>query len=341
MAQWCSPGVWPDAGAFPRITALIAQARRDLGGNPSALPFGVEPTDFAEPDCPGWQSFDTVIDAASHSTSAPPSTEPPPRPVVLNPDLWKLRSLPAEVLDELPARRLAAEQAMSVSRDLPTLQPEVAASALQQLRRPLVSAALDTTPVLTGTQALSSTPLLTPTQALSSTPAIDSATLVNAGQSVMASANRSAIAIALRAEPMTAAPSTSAALDRQSRVAIDAAAREILVDDEPPPAPPPRSRLLDSDQARQLVQVDLSDLVGQPAIGTATTTDSSMQVHFEHILLTITRRLAGTPWWHPELVAEPDWYVPGMAAGALVESATDPALAHCLPLSLLLVATSG
>ena len=112
---------------------------------------------------------------------------------------------------------------------------------------------------------------------------------------------------------------------------------DVPVWNPPEPTPVQHEYVLDTDLAEQLVHVNVDDLAGQPSVSTATTSDSALHVHFEHLLITITRRIAGTPWWHPELLAEPAWYVPGMARGALVPSSDDPSFAHCLPLSLLLV----
>jgi hypothetical protein len=54
-------------------------------------------------------------------------------------------------------------------------------------------------------------------------------------------------------------------------------------------------------------------------------------------MLTITRRLADTRWWHPELIDDRDWYVPGMKRGDMIKASTDDAYAHCLAQALLLV----
>lgn len=92
---------------------------------------------------------------------------------------------------------------------------------------------------------------------------------------------------------------------------------------------------LDAMLATELVYV--SDLADQDAVSTATTSDSSLHVHFEFLVLTIDRLLAGRPWWHPEFLAESAWFVPGMRRGALVPDTDDPEYGRCLPQSLLLV----
>jgi hypothetical protein len=102
------------------------------------------------------------------------------------------------------------------------------------------------------------------------------------------------------------------------------------------PAEPVTVRL-DASLAQDLIHVHVEDLVDQPAVSTATTSDSSLHVHFEYLLVSITRLLAGRPWWHPEFLAEPNWFVPGMRRGALIPESTEPGYGHCLPQALLLV----
>lgn len=96
-------------------------------------------------------------------------------------------------------------------------------------------------------------------------------------------------------------------------------------------------RTFDKKMLDRLAPVQLHDLVRSPAVTEVTTSDSELHVHFEYCLLTITRRLSGTPWWHPDLISEDDWYVPGMKRGDMVKPSTDDAYAHCLPQGLLLV----
>lgn len=96
-------------------------------------------------------------------------------------------------------------------------------------------------------------------------------------------------------------------------------------------------RTFDKTMLDKLAAVQLHDLVRSPAVTEVTTSDSELHVHFEYCLLTITRRLSGTPWWHSDLISEDDWYVPGMKRGDMVKPSTDEAYAHCLPQGLLLV----
>ena len=46
---------------------------------------------------------------------------------------------------------------------------------------------------------------------------------------------------------------------------------------------------LDATLAQELVHVNVADLADQPAVSTATTSDSSLHVHFEYVVLSITR----------------------------------------------------
>ncbi len=300
MAQWCEPGVAADSPEFPRISALIAQARRDLGGDPETLPFSCEPGDFGEDTCSGWQVFDTVITAHTDQSSQPPPG-PPPRRILVNPELWKLRTVSDDVLSELPARQMVAEQSRSLSAELPALSRVLAVDRISAVQ---VTAA----------------PPITPPTIMAM---MDVAPVAN-----MAIANVDRLGVDRLGVGQLGVDQTG-----RGRIAVVRRPTDPVL--EPLPAPPQLTP--DGELARQLVHVNLEDLVTQPAVSTATTSDSSLHVHFEHILLTITRQLAGTPWWHPELLAEPCWFVPGMKSGAMVPLSADPAYAHCLPLSLLLV----
>ena len=87
----------------------------------------------------------------------------------------------------------------------------------------------------------------------------------------------------------------------------------------------------------RLATIQLHELMEAPAVSEVTTTGSELHVHFEYCMLTITRRLAGTRWWHPELVADDSWYVPGMKRGDMVKPSTEDGYTYCLPQALLLV----
>ncbi|MFG3350492.1 peptidoglycan-binding protein [Streptomyces sp. NPDC048001] len=75
----------------------------------------------------------------------------------------------------------------------------------------------------------------------------------------------------------------------------------------------------------------------EPSATTTPTSGGELHVHFEHTLVRMVRRLAGTPWWHPELIEDPGWYLPGMRRGQLVPAPPEGGTAHCLPQALLLV----
>ena len=94
---------------------------------------------------------------------------------------------------------------------------------------------------------------------------------------------------------------------------------------------------LDSSLVDRLATIQLHDLVHTAAVTEITTSGSDLHVHFEYCMLTITRRIAGSRWWHPDLVGDDDWYVPGMKRGDMIKESTDDAYAHCLPQGLLIV----
>ncbi|MFB7335707.1 peptidoglycan-binding protein [Streptomyces adustus] len=78
----------------------------------------------------------------------------------------------------------------------------------------------------------------------------------------------------------------------------------------------------------------------EPAPGPTANTltgGGELHVHFQHALVRMLRRFSGLPWWHPELIADPGWYLPGMRRGQLVPDPPENGTAHCLPQALLLV----
>lgn len=101
-------------------------------------------------------------------------------------------------------------------------------------------------------------------------------------------------------------------------------------------AHPIRSRF-DATAAARLGHLQLADLDAQPTTKPITGRDRTLHLHLEYLVVTITRRLAGIRWWHPELLDESSWFVPGMARGALIPPSDDSAYAWCLPVSLLMV----
>ncbi|MFJ4840453.1 peptidoglycan-binding protein [Streptomyces sp. NPDC088746] len=79
------------------------------------------------------------------------------------------------------------------------------------------------------------------------------------------------------------------------------------------------------------------EAVPEAATTSAPTAGGDLRIHFEHSLVRLVRRFAGASWWHPQLTAEPGWYVPGMRRGQLVPDPPGDGTAHCLPQALLLV----
>jgi hypothetical protein len=355
MARWGQPAVAADSAAFPRLAQLISDVRQDIGEHPEALPFGCEPTNFALTDCPAWQVFDTKIsthtseETVTPASDSPPSDSPPSdsstSTVESNPDLWKIRALSEVTVAELPQRRRVREEVYQLSQEMPSLSNEVVVERLQNAGyavqpeiavSPVDSATLDTS---VASFALADTVSNTASFALADTVS-NTVSLGVADTVSFALADRvSDIAIAQPRSFVAAvadvAPARSFRNNAFAKFALaDGETNEVYL--SPAQAAPAMVRL-DATLAQELVHVNVSDLVDQPAVSTATTSDSSLHVHFEYVVLSITRLLAGRPWWHPEFVEEPAWFVPGMKRGALVPETTDPAYGHCLPQSLLLV----
>jgi hypothetical protein len=215
----------------------------------------------------------------------------------IDPALWKVRALPATFATELPQRREAMLARRAQIAEL-TLAPM---SALRTSLAPAVAV---------------------------ESPAV--AALPEDAHLVMAP----------RTLSLTAQPVREFAADRMVRTvdprllgsaASSASESEVSVVDTPV-----REVRFDPELLGAVTRVQLSDIVTAPAVSTVTTT-SDLHVHFEHCLVTLTRNLASHPWWHPELVADDGWYVPGMTRGELVAKPPDPTQAHCLPQALLLV----
>lgn len=343
MARWCVPGVAGDSAAFPRIAQLIADAREDLGTDPDQLPLGCEPGDFAAPDCAGWRTFDTTI-----TTHAQQETTTTPRPV-LDSRLWKLRALSPEVLAAVPGREAEEAQVRVASRELIELPRLEAAVRVTELSRNAVvqpvAPAEDIAPsraVLTGTtvdrvafnravlaEAVAEQPAFSlaavaeqpafSVAAVAERPAFDRAAL----EVAVEQPGRMALLRGLVGKP-------SALLRRSVRAEPEG---RVWRGDETDDVRVGRSKILA--RARR---VQLGDLETEPAVSVVTTQDTSLHVHFEFMTVAVTRRDAlGKLWWHPDLLQEKSWYVPGMAAGALVAPTDDPGYGWCVPQSLLLV----
>ncbi|MFJ9692175.1 peptidoglycan-binding protein [Kitasatospora sp. NPDC101183] len=59
-------------------------------------------------------------------------------------------------------------------------------------------------------------------------------------------------------------------------------------------------------------------------------------VAYQYTLVSLTRLASGTPWWDDILLTDPDWYVPGRAAGTLLPAPGGGAV-NALPYALLVV----
>lgn len=356
-ARYAQPSLPVDSPAYGRIEALIADARQDIGTDPDLLPFGAEPDDFASPDCAAWRVFDTTITTHEQtSTTTTPldaGTAPPPRPPIrLDPELWRLRAVSTAMLEEAPARIELAKRSRMLSRKV-LLQPQ--AEATMTLNTTAMAKALA---VPTAEPAAPVEP--PPAAAPEAGPAV---ILTELPASALASASVASLAsldLAKTVAAASAAPADAVVRDHRTlgkrrlaglrsqlfgsvRDAVSELPEQVTAAGtqvEPTPDPAPQHgfvTVLDQSVLDQLAQVSVSDLAGEPATSTVTTQDSDLKVHFEFLAVTITRRLAGVRWWHPELLAEESWYVPGMVRGALVPADDDPDRAWCLPTTLLLV----
>ena len=290
MIPWAQPTVSPDAPAFSRITAMIADARRDIGDNPSALPFSCEPTDFAEPDSAAWHVFDQTI-----STSAKANTSAPTAPVRVDPMLWKMRVLTSDFVN-----RLSPASALSVRQKVLSAQLGEAPRAYSIEK----GSASRSTPFSIIAAAQAKPPRFIPT----AEPAIASS-----ARDTQMSSRRAALRTRKNVLPMPVAAPISADPVSQRHI-------------------PSHAALLD-----RLSTIQTHDLAAAPVVEQVTKTGSDLHAHFEFCMLTITRRLAGTPWWHSDLINEDEWCVPGMERGAMVPASTDGSYARCLPQALLLV----
>ncbi|MER8427506.1 hypothetical protein [Mesorhizobium sp. M1403] len=307
MIPWAQPGVPVDAPSYARIAAMVAEARKDIGDNPDALPFSCEPTDFAEPSCTAWHVFDQRISRTTATTTETPGA------IKANPHLWKMRVLTKEVVSNLTAVSEAVERRKAFAAELAVV-PRV--EAVRKLRMQPHLTDYATQPVeFLGIQDTAST-------------------AVNLSQF---SANHLG---GLTASPLHAR-ALAATLPTFSR--IRAARRHFTAEADhvsPPREQPNASSTqmqLDTSLVNRLATIQLHDLIKNPVVTEVTTSDSELHVHFEYCMLTITRRIAGTRWWHPDLVDEEDWYVPGMKRGDMIKASTDETYAHCLPQGLLLV----
>jgi biotin carboxyl carrier protein len=59
-------------------------------------------------------------------------------------------------------------------------------------------------------------------------------------------------------------------------------------------------------------------------------------VEYQYTVVSLTRRIAGTPWWDDVLLSDPTWYIPGRTAGGLLP-APAAGMVNALPYALLVV----
>jgi hypothetical protein len=295
---WAQPSVPPDSDAWHRIAATIAQARKKLGGDPDTLPFGCEPADFVEPGSTAWYTFDTKVTATATTTSTGRS---------IDPDLWRVRLLASEAVRSLPLRAEALQQQRTLALSARRLPRAEAAAQLRRVASLKDAAAIHHRGGLASVAASS----LAARTVAPAKPARSSDTSPKLRSS------------ALRLKDLKAI--TPAAVAGAARFDLKATALH-------------KTQAVTASFARQnLAYVRMADTVTLPPGTRATRTGTELHVHFKYCIVNITRRLAGVHWWHEGLIAEDDWYVPGMKAGDMIPGPPDDAHAYCLPRSLLIV----
>lgn len=335
MIPWAAPAVDADAPAFPRIAALIAQARQSLGENPEALPFGCEPTDFATTTSSGWHVFDTTISSSTTTVvEGAPSTA---LGIGIDPELWKLRAVDEAVLTAVAeAQDAQVDDQRRLIEELSELPRHEVIERLRGIPCPedydqdASNAWLDLTGVAVNDQLI--------------TNAVANATIDGTEAFVLdtsvAEAAVADVAVADVVEAVTfdvALETTVFASGFASHLVgqFDAAQAERLTS-----APDPSIRVVDrlGDDAYLYtgIATPLPD-ANPPADSSTTTTKNELHVHFEYCLLTITRRGAAGRWWLPEMVSEKQWYVPGMSRGDMIRDTTKDGWGHYLPHALLVV----
>ena len=300
MIPWAQPVGSPNTPGYARVEALIADARKDIGSRPDALPFECEPTDFAEPDSTVWHVFDQQITSSTTNTVGQPPVDPAtpigaPLDLVVNPKLWQMRAVTPALLERVMASAAIVEKRRSFSANIATLPRALAVETLRS--RHSLSDAI-------------AMPMERTAFSASSLPLTRSASIA------------------------------SAALTFQKRAVFSDCASADLVSVAPRIEPAEEGvtpRHLDVSLIDGLAAIQTNDLVAAPVVASVTTAQSSLHVHFEYCLLTIARRLGDTPWWHAELLADDGWFVAGMRRGEMVPASDNPGIARCLPKALLLV----
>jgi hypothetical protein len=313
MVRFAQPSIATDDPAYPRIDAMIADARKDLGDNPDTLPFGCDPDDFAEADSTVWQVFDQTITTSTTTSVASAPSDSPPNRIRINPDLWKMRSLSADVVQQLPSAAATTEQRRTLNADIVAVPHSDALMRVRDLRiARLGTAPAPAQPTLMmampqmAVEGVAAAPAAPPPAA----PGSAKISLFARGAAMHSMAFKPNMVDVVKTAPPAAAVTTAPGVHP---VQFNAA----LVD--------------------RLSMMQVRDFVQAPEVSQVTTTDSDLHVHFEYCLVTITRKLAGTPWWHTDFVAEDDWYVPGMKRGDAVPEPAQQGFAYCLPQALLLV----
>ena len=311
MVRFAQPALSTDDPAYARINDMIADARKDLGDNPDTLPFGCDPDDFAENDSHVWQVFDQTITTSSSTTVASGPPDSSPSGVRINPDLWKMRVLSSDVVERLPSADATTQQRRTLNADIVAVPHADALTRVRALRFARLGSSSDPG----GAAGIVAMPQLATIGAIAEpSPAPAAATVKS--------------------------PFLAHAAGLHS-IAFQPHAFEVASQPAPAPQvaqPAPIQRLqLNAALADRLSMIQVHDIAQAPEVTQVTTTDSDLHVHFEYCLVTITRKLAGTPWWHTDFIAEDDWYVPGMKRGDAVPEASQEGFAYCLPQALLLV----
>ena len=297
MVEFAQPSVPPDHPAYARLSALIADARRALGEHPDALPFGCEPTNFAETASLGWHVFDQKIATSVTVVTSQPGEGGPTR---INPQLWKLRALDGAMVRKLPSSSDVARRRMDLNSATLKMSGDDRISRFRHLKRESLQV-----------------------------PSVNKE-VVGASKFLQGDSFKAKSALASSWGGRLGAKKLSVLGGFRSKVGVELAEPVIET------APSPSVMFLDPNIVDRLLQLRVSDLAVTPSVSEVTT-DTSLHAHFEYCLVTISRELAGIPWWHSMLLAEDDWYVPGMKRGDMVPDPDEISHAYCLPQALLVV----
>ncbi|GIG30189.1 hypothetical protein Cma02nite_27890 [Cellulomonas marina] len=321
-ARYGTPAVPANSPAYSRIADLIGSARIALGGNPAALPFGVEPTDFAVATEAPWRTFETALTVTESTTTTTPA---PPRPV--DPVLWKMRRVDEALLERLPAAEAVAVARREDERVLVELPPPEQAVRTVDLADVLVQ------PVAERVQRTGGLRLEQLGRFRALAPEVAS---VVPKRVAVADAVPAGVRLHALAGPALARSAVTAAAVGRLRL------HDEVVVAEPGPEPderPVRGVLLDRIRLRdRLAHVELADVREQPTVTQTTTTGTELRVRFSFCSVVVTRiGPTGTRWWNEELLADEDWYVPGLRRGSMVPDVPGDEQGMYLPRQLVLV----